>query len=96
MAETAYKYTSNKDPYDGTVAVVLEVDNKGEPTKVLYQDGDPVVLTDEQAQQVKGRFNITKQSSDDASEGSPKAASSQDPAVTDSQGPKVDPSVNKR
>lgn len=61
--ETFYKYTSNKDPNDGTTQVVAAVDEKtGEPTKVLVRGGDSVALTEDEHARVSARFNLRKDS----------------------------------
>ena len=61
--ETFYKYTSNKDPNDGTREVIAAVDEKtGEPTKVLVRGGDSVKLTEDEHARVSARFNLRKDS----------------------------------
>lgn len=71
---TKYRATSPKNPDTNyTQEVVLEVDNKGEPTKVVAVGGDPVDLTDDERSVVSRYLNLTKNdgSSDDKSEVSP-------------------------
>lgn len=46
-----YKYTSNKDSQDGTEVVVLK---NGERLK----QGDEAELTEEEAAELRGRFNL--------------------------------------
>ncbi len=56
----AYRYTTNKDPFDGTASVVLERDDDGNVTKEIVRGGDPVDLTEEELAALKTRFNVSK------------------------------------
>lgn len=58
MADNFYRYTSNKDPNDGTTEVVVARDEQGEPTKVLVQGGPAVQLSDEEYKAASRRFRL--------------------------------------
>jgi hypothetical protein len=66
-----YKYTSNKDPQDGTEEI-------GVPGGPLVPLGGEIELTDEEYDQFKGRFNLRKSGdSDEAEESSDAEAKSE-------------------
>lgn len=77
--EKFYRYTSNKDPFDGTTRVIADRDESGNEV-VLVQGGDPVQLTDEQAENVRRRFNIRAVSDEEAAKAAEKDEESESPA----------------
>lgn len=62
MAPAAYRFTATKDPYDGTSAIIVEDDGKGD-RKVLELNGDPVELTEEQHKSLSENFKLVKDNS---------------------------------
>lgn len=58
---TAYVYTGNKDPNDGTSQIVVQ-GTVSEPEKLLVVNGPPVELTEEEHAKASKRFNLRKAS----------------------------------
>lgn len=62
MEGKEYKYTSNKDPLDGTEEIRL-------PGRKPVAQGGTVVLTDEEHEVLKQRLNLRAVESDDDKQG---------------------------
>ena len=58
-----YRYTSNKDPNNGTETIIVE-DANGE--RATVPRGGEVELTEDQATDLRSRFNLTKLSEEQA------------------------------
>jgi hypothetical protein len=65
MADELYRYTSNKDPWDGTGSIIVG-ENEDGSGKVLVKGGDPVALTEEELARARQNYNVVKLSDEQA------------------------------
>ena len=56
-----YRYTSNKDPQDGTTVIVPDPDDR---ERLVHQGGE-IELSEDEAKRLRERFNLTKVSEEE-------------------------------